>query len=49
LNPTPATPATSNNILYEFYKPELANEYMKTWNEALVSPQVEYDTVQSAW
>jgi hypothetical protein len=38
-----------NNILYEFYKPELANEYMKTWNEALAYPQVEYDQIQSAW
>lgn len=36
-------------ILLEFYKPELAKEYMKIWDEALASPQVEYDTVQSDW
>jgi hypothetical protein len=38
-----------SSILHEFYKPELANEYMKIWNEALVSPQVGYDLVQSTW
>ena len=38
-----------SDILHEFYKPEQANEYMKTWDEALASPQVEYNMVQSAW
>lgn len=38
-----------SSILHEFYKPELANEYMKTWDEALVSPQIQYNLVQSAW
>lgn len=37
------------SILHEFYKPELANEYMKIWDEALVSAQIGYDMVQSAW
>ena len=38
-----------SSILHEFYKSELADEYMKTWNEALALPQVEYDMVQSEW
>ena len=38
-----------SNIIHGFYKPELADEYMKIWDETLVSPQVEYDMVQSAW
>ena len=38
-----------SSILHEFYKPEQADEYMKIWDEALVSPQVEYDMIQSAW
>ena len=37
------------NILFEFYKPEQAKEYYKTWEESLNSPQVEYDMIQSAW
>lgn len=36
-------------ILCDFYKLELANEYMKIWDDALASPQVEYEMVQSAW
>ncbi|MFM8426916.1 MAG: hypothetical protein ACKOBL_17275 [Chloroflexota bacterium] len=36
------------NILFEFYKPDLAREYMKIWSEALIE-QVEYDLIQSAW
>ena len=36
------------NILFEFYKPDLAREYMKFWSEALID-QVEYDLIQSAW
>ena len=38
-----------SSILYKFYRPEIADTYMKIWNEALASPQVEYDTIQSAW
>lgn len=38
-----------SHILYDFYKPELADEYLKIWEEAQASPQVEYDVVQSAW
>ena len=38
-----------SGILYKFYRPEIADTYMKIWNEALASPQVEYDTIQSAW
>ena len=38
-----------SGILYQFYRPELADQYMKTWKEALVSPQVEYVMTQSAW
>lgn len=38
-----------SNILHEFYKHELADQYMKIWEDALVSPQVEYDMVQSEW
>lgn len=38
-----------SSILYEFYRPELAKEYMKIWEEALASPQVEYDVIQSEW
>jgi hypothetical protein len=38
-----------SGILHQFYKPELADHYMKIWDEALASPQVEYDMVQSAW
>ena len=37
------------NILFEFYKPDVAKEYMKVWNECLEGPQVEYDVVQSLW
>lgn len=36
------------NILFEFYKPDLAREYIKIWSEALID-QVEYDLIQSAW
>jgi len=36
-------------ILHEFYKPELAAEYMKTWNELLASPQIRFAQVQPAW
>ncbi|MBI5942751.1 MAG: hypothetical protein HY864_00140 [Chloroflexi bacterium] len=36
-------------ILHEFYKPELADEYMKIWSEALASPQIGFAQVQSAW
>lgn len=36
-------------ILHEFYQSDLADEYMKIWDEALVSPQVEYEMVQSEW
>ncbi len=38
-----------NEILHEYYKPELANEYMKIWDESLATPQLEYEVVQSAW
>jgi hypothetical protein len=38
-----------SSILYQYYKPELADKHIKTWNEALAAPQVEYDMVQSAW
>ncbi len=37
------------NILYEFYKPELAEEYIKLFHESLASHQIEYDVIQSAW
>ena len=37
------------NILHEFYKPEVAKGYMKVWEECQEIPQVEYDVVQSAW
>ncbi len=36
-------------IIHEFYRPEQADGFMKIWDEALASPQVEYDMVQSAW
>lgn len=38
-----------SHILHEFYKPEMADAYMKIWDEALAFPQVEYDMIQSAW
>jgi hypothetical protein len=38
-----------SHILYDYYKPELADAYLKIWEEAQASPQVEYDVVQSAW
>ena len=37
------------NILNEYYKSDLANEYMKIWEDALASPQVGYYMTQSAW
>jgi len=37
------------NILFNFYKPDVAREYMKIWNETLASPPVEYDMIQSDW
>ena len=37
-----------NAILHEYYKSELADEYIKIWYEALSAPQVEYEMVQSA-
>ncbi len=37
------------DILHDFYRHEMAEEYMKLWAEALASPQVEYDMIQSAW
>ena len=36
-------------ILRSFYRPELADEYMKIWNDSLASPQIEYDMIQSPW
>jgi hypothetical protein len=38
-----------SNILHKFYKPELADEYMKIWDESLITPQVEYNMIQSEW
>jgi hypothetical protein len=38
-----------NNILFEFYRPELAKEYMKIWDESLATSQIEYDMTQSDW
>lgn len=37
------------NILHEFYKPEIAKGYIKFWEECHEVPQAEYDVVQSAW
>jgi hypothetical protein len=36
-------------ILYQFYRPELADKYMQIWTESLACPQVEYDMTQSEW
>lgn len=38
-----------DNILHEFYKPDLAREYLKIYNEAQAEPQIELDMVQSDW
>jgi hypothetical protein len=38
-----------SHILYDFYKPELADAYLKLWDESLARAQIEYDVVQSAW
>jgi len=38
-----------SHILYDFYRPELADAYVKIWNESLAREQVEYDVIQSAW
>ncbi len=38
-----------SRILHEYYKSELANEYMKIWEEALAAPQVENELIQSEW
>lgn len=35
------------NILREFYKPDVVKEYMKIWEEAQALPQVEYDMTQA--
>ena len=35
------------NILRGFYKPDVAMEYMKIWEEAQASPQIEYDMTQA--
>jgi hypothetical protein len=36
-------------ILHEYYKSDLASEYMKVWDEALASPQEGYEMIQSEW
>jgi hypothetical protein len=38
-----------SHILYEYYPREQAEHYLEIWDQALVSPQVEYSLVQSAW
>ena len=35
------------NILRGFYKPDVAMEYMRIWEEAQASPQIEYDMTQA--
>jgi hypothetical protein len=35
------------NILLEFYKPDVVKDYLKIRDEALASPQVEYDMTQT--
>lgn len=37
------------NILLEFYKPEVAKDYIKIWKDCQEEPQTEYDVIQSDW
>ena len=37
------------DTLHEYYRSELADEYIKIWDEAQSSPQVGYDVIQSEW
>ena len=36
-------------ILLGYYNQEQVEEYMRLWDEALLTPQIEYDVIQSVW
>jgi hypothetical protein len=36
-------------ILMGYYNTEQVEEYMRLWDEALLTPQIEYDVIQSVW
>ncbi len=36
-------------ILLGYYNHDEVEEYMRLWDEALLTPQIEYDVIQSIW
>src|SRR5689334_4751725 len=36
-------------ILMGYYNAAQVEEYMRLWDEALLTPQIEYDVIQSVW